>query len=64
MVFKRLCVLVLWTKVASALEGLKSELPEFFVSNNNNLSQQGVWVSFGHSNPQNSSFRTPEEILK
>ena len=25
MIFKNLCVLVLWTKVASALEGLKSE---------------------------------------
>ena len=32
------------------------------------LSQQGIWVSFGHPNPQKSHFRTPkifyEEFIK
>ena len=28
MIFKDLCVLVLWTKLASALEGLKTYIPK------------------------------------
>ena len=33
-------------------------------SNKHIFSQQGIWMSYGHRNPQKSPFRTPPKISK